>query len=106
MRKATIALFFSASMILAADSPRADKSKYEVWSIDQSNSPGRTFGVQKYLWVADRGRNFLWVVDTETDKIVNRIYLPNDLSTDPTPDLLALSPGGKHVFMSLRGPLH
>jgi DNA-binding beta-propeller fold protein YncE len=59
---------------------------------------------QKYLWVADRGRNFIWVVDTETDKVVNRIYLPNELSPDPTPDLLMLSPKGKHVFMSLRGP--
>jgi hypothetical protein len=25
------------------------------------------------LWVADRGRNFIWVVDTVTDVVVNRI---------------------------------
>jgi hypothetical protein len=59
----------------------------------------------KFLWVADRGRNFLWVVDTRTDQIVNRIDLINELSEDPTPDLLSVSPNGSHVFMSLRGPV-
>ena len=40
----------------------------------------------KFLWVADRGRNFLWVVDTHTDQIVNRIQLVNELSrSDPRP---------------------
>ena len=59
---------------------------------------------QKYLWIADRGRNFLWVVDTDTDQIVNTIELEGDVSDDPTPDLLAVSPNGSHAFMSLRGP--
>jgi hypothetical protein len=59
---------------------------------------------QKFLWVADRGRNSLWVVDTATDVIVNRISLAGPVSSDPTPDLLAISPNGSHVFMSLRGP--
>jgi hypothetical protein len=47
---------------------------------------------QRYLWVADRGRNFIWV------------QLADHVSDDPTPDLLATSPNGSHVFMSLRGP--
>lgn len=59
----------------------------------------------KYVWVADRGRNFLWVVDTETDQIVNTIPLEGEVSDDPTPDLLALSPNGSHAFVSLRGPV-
>jgi hypothetical protein len=29
----------------------------------------------KFLWIADRGRNFIFVVDTEKDVIVNRINL-------------------------------
>jgi hypothetical protein len=81
-----------------------------------------------YLWVADRGRNFIWVVDTATDVVVNRINLapwlnPNPgkpvvptaemlekaghcghFSPDPTPDLLALSPEGTHMFLTFRGP--
>jgi DNA-binding beta-propeller fold protein YncE len=59
----------------------------------------------KYLWIADRGRNFLWVVDTKTDQVVNTIPLEGDVSDDPTPDLLAVSPNGSHMFMSLRGPV-
>jgi YVTN family beta-propeller protein len=58
----------------------------------------------KYLWVADRGRNFLFVVDTATDEVINRISLESSMSRDPTPDLLAMSPNGSHAFMSLRGP--
>jgi DNA-binding beta-propeller fold protein YncE len=59
---------------------------------------------QNYLWVADRGRNFIWVIDTTTDQMVNMLPLAGAVSTDPTPDLLATSPNGSHVFMSLRGP--
>ena len=59
---------------------------------------------QRYLWVADRGRNFLWVIETATDNVVNTIELAGSASADPTPDLLMTSPNGSHVFMSLRGP--
>ena len=59
----------------------------------------------KYLWIADRGRNFLWVVDTTTDQIVNVVPLEGQVSDDPTPDLLTVSPNGSHAFMSLRGPV-
>ena len=59
----------------------------------------------KYLWIADRGRNFIWAVDTTTDQIVNEILLEGNVSADPTPDLLAVSPNGSHAFMSLRGPV-
>jgi hypothetical protein len=58
----------------------------------------------RYLWVADRGRNFIWAIETASDAVTSEIPLANELSTDPTPDLLATSPNGSHVFMSLRGP--
>lgn len=58
----------------------------------------------KYLWIADRGRNFLWVIDTETDVVVSTIPLAGPVSGDPTPDLVMASPNGSHAFMSLRGP--
>jgi len=35
---------------------------------------------------------------------VNEIPLAGAASDDPTPDLLATSPNGSYVFMSLRGP--
>ena len=58
----------------------------------------------RHLWVADRGRNFLFVVDTSEDAVLDRIPLAGEVSADPTPDLLMPSPDGTHVFMSLRGP--
>jgi YVTN family beta-propeller protein len=81
-----------------------------------------------YLWVADRGRNLIWVVDTATDAVVNTINLApwlslsgkqpvvptpemlekaghcGHFSPDPTPDLMVLSPEGTHMFLSFRGP--
>ena len=59
----------------------------------------------KYLWIADRGRNFLWVIDTTSDVIVNTIPLAGAVSADPTPDLIVAAPNGSHAFMSLRGPV-
>lgn len=74
-------------------------------NVAEADAHGATLTKHKrYLWVADRGRNFLWVVDTATDAIVNRIELAGALSSDPTPDLMATSPNGSHVFISLRGP--
>ena len=61
-------------------------------------------GQDRFLWIADRGRNFLWVVDTRIDKVVNRIQLVNELSVDPTPDLLSVSPDGSHVYMRCAAP--
>ena len=58
----------------------------------------------RYLWIADRGRNFLWVVDTASDVIANTIPLAGPVSDDPTPDLVMVSPTGSHAFLSLRGP--
>jgi hypothetical protein len=81
-----------------------------------------------YLWIADRGRNMIWVVDTATDVVVNVINLApwlnlsgrqpivptaamlqnaghcGHFSPDPTPDLLVLSREGTHMFLSFRGP--
>jgi hypothetical protein len=73
--------------------------------VEGADSHGATLTKhQRYLWVADRGRNFLWVVDTVTDIVVNRINLVGPASTDPTPDLMVTAPNGSHVFVSLRGP--
>ncbi len=74
--------------------------------VDGADSHGATLIHQgRFLWVADRGRNFLFVVDTSTDAVVNRINLLGDTSHDPTPDLLFPSPQGTRVYMSLRGPI-
>jgi DNA-binding beta-propeller fold protein YncE len=73
--------------------------------VEESDAHGGTLTRDgKHLWVADRGRNFVWVIDTLTDTIAGIIPLAGPASSDPTPDLLVTSPNGSHIFMSLRGP--
>jgi DNA-binding beta-propeller fold protein YncE len=59
----------------------------------------------RYLWVADRAANRIVVVDTRRDAVVNEIALAGPLSPDPAPDLMGISPDGKRVYVSLRGPI-
>jgi hypothetical protein len=59
---------------------------------------------ERYLWVAERFGNNITVVDAESNSIVNQFGLVGSVSTDPTPDLMDISPAGNRVFVSLRGP--
>jgi hypothetical protein len=58
----------------------------------------------RYLWVGDRSSNDVTIVDTLSDRVVNRFELAGDLSDDPAPDLFDRSPDGEWMFASLRGP--
>jgi len=59
---------------------------------------------EHYLWVADRAANRVIVVDTATHAVVNEIDLVGPISTDPAPDLFAMSPSGDSFYVTLRGP--
>ena len=59
---------------------------------------------EHYLWVADRAANRVIVVDTATLAVVNEIDLSGPISTDPAPDLFAMSPSGDSLYVTLRGP--
>jgi YVTN family beta-propeller protein len=56
-----------------------------------------------YLWVADRAANAIVVVETATNQVVNEIDLAGQVSDDPGPDLIDVSPDGAWMFASLRG---
>lgn len=58
----------------------------------------------RYLWVADRMDNEVAVIDTFRDRWVNTFSLLSRHSSDPTPDLMDISPDGKYVYAALRGP--
>jgi DNA-binding beta-propeller fold protein YncE len=71
---------------------------------EHADSHGATltrFG--RYLWVADRMGNRIVVIDTWKDELANEIPLVGPLSTDPSPDLLDVSPKRDRVYVSLRG---
>ena len=59
---------------------------------------------EHYLWVADRAANRVIVVDTATHSVANEIDLAGPISTDPAPDLFAMSPSGDTCYVTLRGP--
>jgi hypothetical protein len=59
----------------------------------------------RYLWVADRIGNRIVVVKTATGRMVGELPLAGPLSSDPSPDLLDISPTGDLAFVSLRGSL-
>jgi len=59
---------------------------------------------ESYVWVAERFGNNITVVDTTSDAVINQFSLVGDVSNDPAPDLLDISPDGKYIFMALRGP--
>ncbi|KAG2444423.1 hypothetical protein HXX76_001176 [Chlamydomonas incerta] len=64
-----------------------------------------TKGSPKYFWQPDRYSNVIDVYSIDSDRLVHRIDLrAANLSSDPTPDLVAVSPIQDHAFISLRGP--
>lgn len=71
-----------------------------------NDSHGITLVTKKdrYLWVSDRATNEVVVVKTAADTLSNLFSLVGEHSADPAPDLMAVSPKGKYVFIALRGP--
>ena len=58
----------------------------------------------RYLWVVERFGNNMTIVDTKNNSVLDQFSLVGPVSNDPAPDLLDISPDGKFIFMSLRGP--
>lgn len=71
-----------------------------------NDSHGMTLVTKKnrYLWVDDRATNEVVVVKTAAGTLSNIFSLVGKHSADPAPDLMAVSPNGKYVFIALRGP--
>lgn len=59
---------------------------------------------ERYVWVFDRDANMAEVFESVTGARVTTIDLTSTLSTDPTPDLVAMSPDHQWFFVSTRGP--
>ena len=60
--------------------------------------------VGRYLWSADRAGNNIEIIDTLTNLSVGSVELAGQVSDDPAPDLLDVSPDGAYVFVGTRGP--
>jgi hypothetical protein len=70
------------------------------------DSHGATLVQGRYLWLADRAANVINVIDTaDGDRVLADIPLEGALSSDPAPDLIAVSPDQSRVYIALRGLL-
>lgn len=56
------------------------------------------------LWVLDRSRGVAEIFDVATSAHVGTVDLKGAYSSDPAPDLVDVSPPGKYLFVTLRGP--
>ena len=59
---------------------------------------------ERFLWVAERFSNSVFIVDTLSNLRVNELSLAGDISSDPAADLMDSSPNGNRIFFSMRGP--
>lgn len=79
-----------------------------VFSHDGTNSDSHGMVKTKhdrYLWVAERFSNIINIVDIDTEQLVDQIDLVGNVSPDPAPDLMHISPNGNRIFFTLRGPI-
>jgi hypothetical protein len=60
--------------------------------------------VGRYVWSADRAGNDIEIIDTFSNLSVGSIDLVTEANRDPAPDLMDVSPDGRYVFVTLRGP--
>jgi hypothetical protein len=60
---------------------------------------------ERYLWMAERFSNNMFIVDTSSNSLVSQFSLGGNVSGDPAPDLMDISPSGNRIFLSMRGPI-
>jgi len=59
---------------------------------------------ERFVWIAERFGNTITIVNVETEEVVEQMSLVGNVSQDPAPDIMAISPSGNRVFVALRGP--
>ncbi len=105
----------------AAKFPNSASLSYDVYAVDPSGLPNSVsaklistrdtrfadshgmVAVGRYVWNVDRAGNNIEVIDSVTDLSVGSVNLAGALSADPAPDLIDAGPGGRYVFVALRG---
>jgi DNA-binding beta-propeller fold protein YncE len=60
---------------------------------------------QRYLWVMDRHQDVAEIIDVKAGRRINTVNLAGSVSDNPAPDLVDVAPGGKRMFVALRGPV-
>jgi hypothetical protein len=90
-------------LLLAPRANAAGSGKYEVWAIDQSNSPGLAFGGVLYVWDGhDLERDGATAVPTRVDLggAVAALCLAKTGALPVRPHMLAINPSQTHAIIS------
>jgi len=98
---------FDVAAFSTTPSPPNTPAPTEVFSYSATGSDTHgcvLIGGGAYVWVADRAANRIIVVEVASDEAVAEFSLAGNISGDPAPDLIDVSPDGGWVFMALRGP--
>jgi hypothetical protein len=62
-------------------------------------------GNGRFLWVMDRHNDVAEVIDVASGTHVDTVNLNGALTTNAAPDLVDTAPGGRRLFVALRGPV-
>jgi hypothetical protein len=90
----------------AANPPNTPAPKLLLTKAGMSDSHGiGRARHDRYLWVMDRHADVAEIIEVRTGKWVNTVQLTGALSDNPAPDLTDHAPGGRTLFVALRGPV-
>jgi hypothetical protein len=118
---ATVAVV--VAMVIAFTGSASSENQYEVWAIDQSDSPGKTYGGTLYIWDGhelekrrgvrkhdedhdgDRFDSFRWVRLPRSERIdlgeeVSALCLARTGANPVRPHMIAVNPTQTHVIVS------
>lgn len=81
------------------------RAKYEVWAIDQSDSPGKSYGGTLYIWHGQDLENKYRAGSAPVEKIdlggeTAALCLANTAANPVRPHMLAINPAQTHAIIS------
>ena len=105
MRRSILAIT-AALVAVASLTPFASgNDKYEVWAIDQSNSPGKSFGGTLYIWDGHALENRHRAASAPATKIdlsrdAAALCLARTGANPVRPHMMAINPAQTHAIIS------
>jgi DNA-binding beta-propeller fold protein YncE len=83
--------------------PLAEEISHDDHAPRDAHGVAKT-GDERFVWFFDRAANVVEIYHSLTATYIKTENIVSPYSADPTPDLAAVAPDGKTVYVSLRGP--
>lgn len=103
----TVLITIAFAGMVAGTAEASGTDKYEVWAIDQSNSPGRSFGGTLYIWDGHHLENAHRVPTVTVEKIdlggaAAALCLARTGANPVRPHMMAMNPAQSHAIIVRR----